>query len=342
VDVEPARRWSVSSTADTTFTWEYDDGRERLLRLYEKGKRKQWDGAVRLDWSTPVDPDNPLGTGDDMVPIFGSRTWSRLGTADRSTLQRHLAAWQFSQFLHGEQGGLICAARVVQTVPDIDSKYFAATQVIDEARHAEVFARFVREKIGLSYPIDAGLRSLLDDVLTDRRWDITYLGVQVLIEGLGLAAYHIVRDSTTNPLARAIAAYVMEDEARHVAFGRIALADHYRELSEAELRDREEFCIEALAVMRQRFLCHQVWEMLGFDVDECVEAVETSAAQQAFRRLLFARIVPTLRDIGLLSDRVREHLAGMGVHGFESIDLDRAERTDALSARIADASRRTP
>ncbi|HXA27609.1 MAG TPA: ferritin-like domain-containing protein [Candidatus Angelobacter sp.] len=339
MDVDPARVWSVPSAADTIVTWEYDEGRERLLRLYEKGKRRQWDGADRLDWTTQVDPDNPLGTRDDEVPIFGSPTWSRLGAADRSTLVRHLAAWQFSQFLHGEQGGLICAARIIQTVPDIDSKYFAATQVIDEARHAEVFARFVREKIGLTYPIDAGLRALLDDVLSDRRWDITYLGVQVLIEGLGLAAYQIVRDSTTNPLARAITAYVMEDEARHVAFGRIALADHYRELSTAELDEREEFCIEALAVMRQRFLCHQVWAMLGYDVDECVQAVETSAAQQAFRRLLFSRIVPTLRDIGLLSERVRGHLAGMDINGFESVDLDRAERADALSARIADASR---
>jgi hypothetical protein len=331
--------WSVASTAGTTFTWDYDDGRERLLRLYEKGKRKQWDGAVRLDWSIPVDPDNPLGTRDEDVPIAGSRTWARLGKFDRSTVLRHLAAWQFSQFLHGEQGGLICAARIVQSVPDIDSKYFAATQVIDEARHVEVFARFVRDKICLTYPINAGLRALLDDVVLDRRWDITYLGVQVLIEGLGLAAFHIVRDSTSNPLAQAITAYVMEDEARHVAFGRIALADHYRTLSDAELREREEFCIEALQVMRRRFLCEEVWATLGFDVAECVEAVESSASQQAFRRLLFNRIVPTLRDIGLLSDRVRRHLAGMGVLDFAQVDLDRAEKADALSARIADAAR---
>ena len=214
--------WSISAESQTTFSWNYAGGREALLALYEKGKNRQWNAGDRLDWSLPVDPDNPFGMRDDQIPIYGSAAWGKLDEKGRAEVRRHVACWQFSQFLHGEQGGLMAVAKIVQTVPDIDAKFFAATQVVDEARHAETYSRFLREKIGFTYAIDGSLQALFADVVSDSRWDMTYLGVQILIEGLALAAFAVVRDSATNPLARAINAYVMEDEARHVAFGRLA------------------------------------------------------------------------------------------------------------------------
>ena len=295
-----------------------------------------------MDWTVAVDPANPLGTPQEAVPIFGSPTWSRLDATGRADVLHHLAAWQFSQFLHGEQGGLVCASKLVQAVPDMDSKQFAATQVIDEARHVEVFARFLNDKVGLIYPINASLKSLLGDIVIDQRWDMTYLGLQVLVEGFGSAAFGMVRDATTNPLARAVTAYVMEDEARHVAFGRIALRDCYRDLSDAERREREDFCIEAMDLMRARFLAREVWDLLGLDADECLEFAERSDGQRAFRRQLFARIVPTLKDVGLFSDRMRSYFDAMGVLGFEHEDPDRSGRVDELAARMADAARLRP
>ena len=107
----------------------------------------------------------------------------------KGELRRHVEAWRFSQFMHGEQGALICTAKIVQTVPDIDSKFYAATQVIDEARHVEVYSRYLHEKVQLVYPLNPHLKALLDDVIADSRWDMTYLGMQVLIEGLALAAF---------------------------------------------------------------------------------------------------------------------------------------------------------
>lgn len=331
--------WAAAADRHTAFSWRYGSRRDRLDRLYESAKAKQWDANERLDWSTECDPANPLGITEGAVPIAGSRTWQRLGAHDRELVVHHLAAWQFSQFLHGEQGGLVCAARIVESVPDIDSKLMASTQVGDEARHVEVFARFNDEKLEVAYPIHPSLQVLLGTIVGESRWDMPFLA-QVLIEGLALAAFGIVRDTTTNPLVRSLMASVMEDEARHVAFSRLALAGCYAEASAGELREREDFCIEATVMMRDRFLAHEVWDRLGLDVAECTAQVERSPTEQAFRRLLFSRIVPTLRDIGLLGPRVREHLDGLGVLGFESVDLDRTLRADALAARLADAARR--
>ncbi|HEV3124953.1 MAG TPA: ferritin-like domain-containing protein [Candidatus Dormibacteraeota bacterium] len=332
-------RWDVSSGSTTVFNWEYDEGREKLLGLYEKGKARQWNSRERLDWAIPVDPDDPLGTPDAYVPIFASPIWERLDRPMIGTVKRHLASWQWSQFLHGEQGALICAAKIVQTVPDIDSKFYAATQVVDEARHVETYSRFLQEKIGLAYPINPYLRSLLDDVIRDQRWDMTYLGMQVLIEGLALAAFGLIRDVAENPLASAVNAYVMQDESRHVAFGRLALRDYYRELTDKERDDREQFCVEACYLMRDRFLAEELWDNLGLGAEECVSFVRDSELQLQFRSLLFTRIVPTLRDIGLFGERIRKAFGDMGVIGYAETDLDQLSSQDEQIAEQIDARR---
>ncbi|MBJ7608698.1 MAG: ferritin-like domain-containing protein [Candidatus Dormibacteraeota bacterium] len=333
-------QWHVDGGAQTVFNWEYDEGRDRLLNLYEKGKAKQWNSRDRIDWATEVDPDNPLDAPEAYIPIYGSEVWERMGERDRAQVVHHLASWQFSQFLHGEQGALICASKIVQTVPDIDSKFYAATQVMDEARHVETYSRFLHEKLELAYPINQHLKSLLDNVVSDPRWDMTYLGMQVLIEGLALAAFGLIRDIAGNPLARAVTAYVMEDEARHVAFGRLALRDFYPQLSERERDEREEFCVEACYLMRDRFLAQEVWETLGLPVAECLRFVNESEAQMQFRSLLFTRIAPTLKDIGLFGGRVRAAFADMGVLGYSDVDLDALISDDERTASEIDGERR--
>jgi P-aminobenzoate N-oxygenase AurF len=331
--------WHVPSGATTAFSWEYDEGRDRLLTLYEKGKKRQWDAAERIDWSQPVDKDDPLGIPDQAISIYGSPTWERLGERERAQVRHHTAAWQFSQFLHGEQGALICASKIVQTVPDLDSKFYAATQVMDEARHVEAYSRYLREKLELAYPINPHLKALLNDVIGDARWDMTYLGMQVLIEGLALAAFGVIRDMASNPLGRAVNAYVMQDEARHVAFGRLALRDLYPQLSQAERDEREEFCVEACYLMRDRFNGEEIWRTLDFDADECIEYVERSETFRQFRGMLFSRIVPTLRDIGLFGPKVRAAFADMGVLGFEQVDVDELMANDEQQAAGFDAER---
>ena len=159
---------------------------------------------------------------------------------------RHaMLAWQLSQFLHGEQGALMTASQLVSCVPWIDAKYYAATQAMDEARHVEVFSRYLREKLEWEFPINENLRKLLDAILTDERWDLKYLGMQILVEGLAMAAFGNLHQIADDPLLVELIHYVMRDEARHVAFGVLSLEGFYREMPERELRDREDFIIEA-------------------------------------------------------------------------------------------------
>jgi hypothetical protein len=320
--------WDVPSTGAARFSWEYDDGRQRLLDLYQRGKDKQWDAAKRIDWDLPVDPCNVMETSEEFCPIYGSRQWEKLSQPERDELGKHLGSWLFSQFLHGEQGALTVAARIVESVPDMDSKFYAATQAMDEARHVELYQRFIRDKIGLYYPVNEDLARLLADALSDSRWDMPYLGMQVLIEGLALAAFGVHRDITANPLVKQVLAYVMQDEARHVAFGRLALRDYYASLTAAERADREEFVVEGCYLMRNRFRAQEVWERMGYDVEECLEFTEHSPVQQAFRTLLFSRIVPCVKDIGLWGEKVQRAYADLGVLDAAATDLEALMRDD--------------
>src|SRR6185369_16500354 len=148
-------------------------------------------------------------------------------------LHTELSSWMLSQFLHGEQGALLAAAQLTTAVPDMDSKYYVATQVVDEARHVEVYDRYLHEKIGFSYPISPHLKTLLDLILKDSRWDMKLLGMQIMVEGLALAAFGIIRQQTSEPLLGKLTHYVMLDEARHVAYGVLALRHYYDDMKES-------------------------------------------------------------------------------------------------------------
>jgi len=332
--------WHVPNTFDTNFRWEYEDGRESLLRLYQKGKDRQWDAATRIDWSQDLDPENPEQLPDESIPIHASDAFRRLTAAEKARVRRHFQSWQLSQFLHGEQGALICTAKIVQQVPSVDAKFYAATQVIDEARHVEAYSRLLHDKFELAYPITPTLKRLLENVLSDSRWDMTYLGMQVLIEGLALAAFAQIRDQSQNPLAASVNAYVMQDEARHVAFGRFALRDYYPTLTQAERDEREEFAVEACYLMRDRFQAEEVWEALGLPVEECAAHMLESGFMQHYRSLLFSRIVPVIKDIGLWGPKIRAAYGKMGILGYADVDAAAMSARDEEVAEEFDLRRR--
>jgi hypothetical protein len=336
---ETAHTWSLPAAGETVFDFDYANGRDALLRLYDKGTRRQWVASDRINWDVDVNFENPLGVPDESIMLFGTEWWDKMTDKERGNVRRHQVAWQFSQFLHGEQGALMCASKIVNTVPSIDSKFYAATQVIDEARHVEVFGRYLHEKLDLVYPLNTNLQSLLNDALTDSRWDMTYLAMQVLIEGLALAAFALIRNNATDPLARSINAYVMQDEARHVMFGRLALRDYYPQLTQKERDDREEFCVDACYRMRDRFLAEEVWDALGLPVDEVIEVVTHAELQLMFRGFLFTRIVPVLRDIGLWGPRIRAAFDDMGVLGFADADIEALVAEDESIAEEIDKER---
>jgi hypothetical protein len=313
--------WKFDGATEIQFNWEYDDGSDSLLELYEKGKKQQWDASTRLDWSLELDPDNPMQLKDEAISIYDTDIWRKMSDKEKSWLRRELQANSISQFMHGEQGALIATSKIVATVPDMNAKFYAATQVMDEARHVEAYKRLLHEKLEIAYPINRALQTLLEQTLSDRRWDMTYLGMQVLIEGLALAAFQSIRDKAGNTLASAVNAYVMQDESRHVSFGRLALREYYPELTAAERDEREEFAVEALCFMRDRFNQSEVWDRLGLPKQTLDDIHYNSKQMNSFRGRLFSRVVPTIKDIGLWGPRVQKAFAEMGVMDYAKIDV---------------------
>jgi hypothetical protein len=324
-----AETTTVVDGAEAMFTWDYEKGaRPGLNKLYEKAKNSQWNGETDLDWSIDVDqeaiavfaqgaePDwaamnfDPTGTG---LEKWGSKEWIQWGIEQQN--------WSLSQFMHGEQGALICTAKIVETVPWIDAKYYAATQVMDEARHVEVFAKYLDTKLSGHYPLNTHLGLLLEDIIHDSRWDMTYLGMQIMVEGLALAAFGFMHSMTPDPLLKQLLRYVMSDEARHVAFGVLSLKEYYAELSDVELRERQEFAFEAAVRMRDRLLAVEVWERMGADPKKVIKGMRGDQLEDPFQQMLFAKIVPNCRKLGLLDASggwLRDRFTEIGVIQFEN------------------------
>jgi hypothetical protein len=330
---------TIEATLDLTYAWGYQDTRAQLRDLYTKAKRSQWIPEETLDYSVDVDLDKPM-MPEVMHPLFGSDIYAALTEREKERLNGEMASWTLSQFLHGEQGALLAAAQLVASVPDLDSKLYGATQVVDEARHVDVYNRYLHEKIGFSYPVNPHLKKLLDLILTDSRWDMKFLGMQIMVEGLALAAFALMRQNSYEPLLRDITRYVMGDEARHVAYGVLSLRDHYAEYSEADLREREDFVYEASVLMRDRFLMQEVWDKLGMPVERCTELALHNKGQVLFRQLLFAKIVPCIKRIGLLSQRQRERFEFLGILQYEDAEdpMEALERSEAEQAAAASAA----
>ena len=316
----------VKDNADAIFTWDYTLARPQLRKLYEKAKVGQWNATTDLPWETEVDlekvvsadqaaiqsgltPDHYAGT---VVENWGPKEWLEFGIDQRR--------WTLSQFLHGEQGALLCTAKIVETVPWYDAKLYASTQTMDEARHVEVFHRYIDEKLGGAFQVNAHLRMLLDDIIQDSRWDMTYLGMQVMVEGLALAAFGFLHQMTEEPLLKQLLRYVMSDEARHVAFGVLSLKEVYDGMTDEEMKDRQEFAFEAAIRMRDRFLSQEVWEKHGVNPRDVVPLVLNDPTRDIFQQMLFSKIVPNCKKLGLLDRNeqwLRRRFEEMNVIQFE-------------------------
>ncbi|MBW2315431.1 MAG: ferritin-like domain-containing protein [Deltaproteobacteria bacterium] len=334
---QPVEAFDVAQ--NLSYNWEYGTTRTRLTRLYENAKRDQWNSTERLDWTIDVDPESEV-LPDMGIGIYGTPIWERLDTKQREELRHEALSWQLCQFLHGEQGALLATAQIVDAVPWFEGKMYGSTQVMDEARHVEVYRRFIQEKLGKEYPVNPSLKSLLDQILTDSRWDMKFLGMQIIVEGLALAAFGTIRDSTTNPLLRELTAGVMEDEARHVAFGVLSLREFCENLSEKERVEREDFVYEACVLMRDRITNREVWERVGLDPEECIAYSDESEIAKQFRYRLFSKIVPNVKSLGLLSDRQRVRFEELGILQYEGnttsdVDQDMEEERRIRAGEIA-------
>jgi len=292
--------------------------------LYERAKAMQWNVTTDIDWTTEVAFGAPLADDSDFaMASFASSPLASRGRDAWDVFRWELQAWMVSQFLHGEQGALVVASRLVEVVPDLDSKMYAATQAVDEARHVEAFSRYLYDKIEHPYDISAPLEALLTDILADSRWDITALGMQIMVEALAMAAFRLAHTTFHDDLIREITRLVARDEARHVSFGVLALEGLYSQMTSAEIRDREDMVIEAAELMRRRFLLEQVWDRMEVPIDEGTQYALRDPLMIQYRQAIFAKVVSSLFRIGLMTPRVRSSFMQLQIIGGSA---DRAIR----------------
>jgi len=324
-DAVDAELETILTSFDSSYAWNYGSVKEGLRDLYEKAKRDQWNSTTQLAWDTPVEPEGPIMPAP-LNPLTGFAPFDKLDAKDRAHVEHAQISLQLSQFLHGEQGALIVASQLVGATPWIDAKYYAGTQTMDEARHVEVFSRYVHEKLEWSWPINKALKELLDAAIMDARWDFKYLGMQILIEGLAMAAFGSMYQIVQEPLLRDLLKYVMKDESRHVAFGVLSLRDYYDDMPANELADREDFVIYASELMRNRLVASDIADAMGWDAKAVEDHTLNSEMGKTFRSTLFMRVVPNLKKLGLLTPRVRKAYTELGIIQFEDVDTESLDR----------------
>ena len=289
----------LDARLDLTYNWGYEKSRQDLRDLYKKAQRSQWQPDATLPWQTSVDLEHPHYP-EELFPLYGSDIYNKMSEKQKSQLGVEMFSWILSQFLHGEQGALLAAAQLVtaraghgREVLRLDAGVTTrgATSRSTTATCTRRSASRIRSR--------PYLKKLLDLILTDSRWDMKFLGMQIMVEGLALAAFGMIRQQTSEPLLKKLTHYVMLDEARHVAYGVLSLKNHYDDMKESDKMEREDFIYEAAVLMRDRFLYQQVWEKMGMPVDECKAIALNSMPQQMFRQMLFSKIVPAVKKMGL-------------------------------------------
>lgn len=301
------------------FDWTYPHDNQEMADLYKLAKQNQWDGDD-LPWHTDVDPLNPEVPllPENFFDFSALRDMRIFLTEDESRKFTYsMTSWMLSQFLHGEQGALFAAAQVTEAVQFFDGKLYGATQVMDEARHVEVFQRYLESKLNKLYTINDNLFVIIDSLMTDGRWDMKFLGMQIMVEGLALGAFGMIYKGTKEPLLKQLLAQVIQDEARHVHYGVVALREHIvGELSEAERQEREDWAFEIALLMRNRFMAYEVYEEWFEGImsrEKWRQLISTAPGMEEFRTVMFSRLVPNLREIGLLSNRIKPAYDSVGL-----------------------------
>jgi len=315
----------MPASHDAFFDWSYPHDFPEMAELYERAKRGQWNGAD-LAWQTnvdPFDPSVPLVPDDFFAyDILERMIGAKFTPKERANLQHSMVSWMLSQFLHGEQGALFAAAQVTEAVQFFDGKLYGATQVMDEGRHVEVFHRYIDTKLEKLYQINDNLFVIIDALMLDSRWDMKFLGMQIMVEGVALGAFGTLYSETKEPLLRELLRNVIQDESRHVHYGVLALREHVlNDLSDRERREREDWAFEVALLMRNRFLAYEIYEEFFEGLitrAQWRDAVMVSPGMDRFRHVMFSRMVPNLREIGLLSDRIKPHYARAGLSRYFS------------------------
>ncbi|MDZ7783723.1 MAG: ferritin-like domain-containing protein [Halioglobus sp.] len=302
-----------------SYNWDYKIQDDRIKKLYDLGKQLNWDAEIDIDWDRPWPEET---RSPELMNLHDYQPYLDMDEATKDEFWLHMNAWSLSQFLHGEQGALLVASQLCSCAPTLNAKLYAGSQTFDEARHVEVFNKYLQKRIGMMYPINTHLKSIIDKILTDSRWDMKFIGMQIVIEGLALSAFATTRETTPDPVLKDVVYLVTRDEARHVTFGVNYLEEFVKTLSDEEIEERAQFAYEACAISRERLVATDVFRHFGWDVEEARCKVLEGFVMSTFRNLLFQRVVPNLNRIGLLTETVRPKFESLGILEFENLATD--------------------
>src|SRR6266446_6333290 len=287
----PMKPFQVPSAFTTTFTLEYGVSEADMRRLYENAKRDQWNASQDIPWT-------------DAFPSDG----------------RVIAA----ELMHGEQGALLACSQMVDIVQGADQKFFQATQVVDEARHNEVLSRYLTDRLeGLTYPMPSNEKDLFDSILSESRWYLKTIALQLVAETFAVALFKMMSESAVDPVLGTICKRILQDESRHMGFGMLSLPRVVNEASETERRELEDYTCFALEKTLMGFFPLEAYQDVGFTPRQIDEVKryrrETAAAndyapfRKYFKKDMHGAMVSNLARLGLLTDRVRPRLEKLGV-----------------------------
>jgi hypothetical protein len=324
---------------DIAWNFSYEIDNDKLRNLYSKAKQNQWDAERQLDWSIEIDPSKPI-VGEDRFPFLRVPFFQKLSKSTRETFVTHATCQLLSQFLHGEQGALMTAAAVTHAAPDYEAKLYSASQTFDEARHVEVYDTYIK-KLGVVYPISPWLKDVIDATLQSGSFAKTMVGMNMIVEGLALAAFHNMRKQATCPLLRSLTEYVLRDESRHVAFGNVYLRQSIADMHPDDREDVAQFAFDAVKAMADAtggvdgkgipapdpgFML--VLERAGIALEDFLKGLMDAGGAgfaahlppghiHAFRDLM----MPALVRVGAVTERSRQLYAAEGIPVWEDVRL---------------------
>ncbi len=313
----------VQSEFETLFQRDYSVQAPDMRRLYENAKRDQWNVSKDIDWSTSVDLDRGV-FADGLIDGYGSPVWEKLDRKTQRELNVEFSCWRISQLLHGEEGAMLACSQLVDMVPTNDAKFFQSTQVVDEARHAEVLSRYLTEKCGgRIYPMNRNVKHLFDYLLGQGKWFIKTVGLQLVAETFAVGLFRMLAETSQDPLLQTISKKILADESRHMGFSVLGLPDTIASLSKSDLRELEDFTAEACRLVLRGQFPREAFERVGLsehDIKE-VERVRVENAKsndyayfrQTFRREMYTQVVSNMKKVGLMTERTAENLRKLGI-----------------------------
>lgn len=232
--IEPVINRILDALGGARFKLDVEVQNRKIDRLYSMAKRDQWNLDDRREHFFPPDRDGIdlnewLGVDDDV---------------------RIAAARCFSSFYYGEHGAKVISAQLTNMMPTNESSKFMATQVMDEARHVEVFEGILGfiDKI---HPMNPFLNAFLGDISRVRHVGSKLIGMNLLVEGLALSSFRMIlreMKAGANVSPRGYRAIgepieaIIRDESRHVGFGVVLLPELINRVPrrvKAEMRIRQ-------------------------------------------------------------------------------------------------------